>query len=116
MSVSLGGAKNNSTRIELVDATTNNVVFAMKNQLFNDAMAKRYFYNGNPIDLAKDNIYMANMTTYIIDLSSFANTSLKVRIVDEATSDWGLLFVDNIITYYQNEADLPNGTLALNIN
>lgn len=116
MSVSLGGAKNNSTRIELVDATTNNVVFAMKNQLFNDAMAKRYFYNGNPIDLAKDNIYMANMTTYIIDLSSFANTSLKVRIVDEATSDWGLLFVDNIITYYQNEADLPDGTLALNIN
>ena len=40
----------------------------------------------------------------------------QIIIVDNATSDWGLLFVDDFVTYYENENSVPsNATLAINI-
>ena len=80
--------------------------------MFSDHMAKVYYYNGQPIDVAKDGVYMANMVTYIADLSSIAGRKVKIRIIDNASSDWGLVFLDSFITYYQSEAELPLGLEA----
>ena len=52
---------------------------------------------------------MANMVTYIADLSEFEGQTLRIRIVDEGTKDWGLVFVDDFKTYYKSSGELPEG-------
>ena len=48
------------------------------------------------------------MADYKVDLSAHIGKNIKIRIVDNATSDWGLLFVDDFVTYYENAADVPS--------
>lgn len=45
--------------------------------------------------------------TYKADLSSFLGEKLYIKVVDNATSDWGVFFLDSFITYYTDENDLP---------
>lgn len=47
------------------------------------------------------------MALYKADLSAFLGRSVKIRIVDNATSDWGLLFADDFVTYYETVSDVP---------
>lgn len=110
ISFRLGGGKNtNLCKVEILKADDDQVLASYGNYKFNDAMPNPYYYNGQPIDLAKDDIYMANMVTYIADLSAFAGQSVKIRLVDNAVNDWGLLFADDFVTYYQSADDLPTG-------
>ena len=113
MSFRLGGGKNRALcRVEIIDASTNAVLKTYTNYRFNDSMAKSYYYNGQPIDLASDSVFMANMVTYIADLSELTGQTVKIRLVDNATNDWGLLFADDFVTYYTSEESLPNGVEA----
>ena len=110
MSFRLGGGKSSAlSHLDIIDATTEEVLASYSNYLFNDQMVRHYYYNGKPINLAEDGVYMANMATYIADLSAFEGREVKIRLVDQASSDWGLLFADEFITHYENEADLPEG-------
>ena len=110
MSFRLGGGT--QCRVELLDASTDEVVATYVNHLFQDALARHYYYTGEPIDLSADGVYMANMVTYIADLSEFEGRTLKIRVVDDASADWGLFFVDSFITYYAEGAILPTGIQA----
>ena len=49
------------------------------------------------------------MVQYVADLSTLAGRSVKIRLVDNATADWGLLFADSFVTYYENESDVISG-------
>ncbi|CDC42122.1 cycloinulo-oligosaccharide fructanotransferase [Firmicutes bacterium CAG:449] len=55
------------------------------------------------------------MATYQVDLSNYLNRKIKIRLVDNATADWGLLFADDFITYYESNDDLPSSFEAINI-
>ena len=103
----LGGGKD-STKcyIEFVDADNGDVLATTYNQKFKE-INKNYYYSGHPKDLAEDDIYAANMVDYKLDLSAHLGKTIKIRIVDNATSDWGLMFVDDFVTYYQNASDVP---------
>lgn len=113
----LGGCKNPEvTYIEFVDADTDEVLVRTYNQAFK-YMTKSYYYLGYPKDLAEDGVYAANMREYKVDLSAYVGRNIKIRLVDNADSDWGLLFVDDFVTYYENAADVPiYYALAENIN
>ena len=76
---------------------------------------KKHFYNGLFNDLSKDGYYLANMATYQVDLSNYLNRKIKIRLVDNATADLGLLFADDFITYYESNDDLPSSFEAINI-
>ena len=106
----LGGGKNGALcRVEILDADNGDAVLATyTNYKFKDKTSD-YYYNGQPIDLASDGVYMANMVRYIADLSAFAGQNVKIRIVDSAANDWGLIFVDDFVTYYASADDLPEG-------
>ena len=39
---------------------------------------------------------------------------IKIRIVDNAENDWGVVFADHFITYYQNVSDVPASAIAAN--
>ena len=56
------------------------------------------------------------MVEYKADLSEFMGRNVKIRIVDNATGDWGLLFCDNFVTYYENTSNIgDNFLLAENL-
>ncbi|MBE5752176.1 MAG: hypothetical protein E7357_07180 [Clostridiales bacterium] len=106
MTFKLGGGKNTDLcRMEIVDATTDEVLAIYGNTMFADT-TNGYYYNGKPIDLSKDGVYKANMVEYKADLSAFMGKSVYIRLVDEADSDWGLLFADSFITYYEKAEDV----------
>ena len=107
----LGGGKNKDLcHIEFVDADTDEVLATTYNQKYKE-MSKSYYYLGSPIDLSKDGVYQANMVEYKLDLSSYIGRNIKIRIVDMATNDWGLMFVDDFITYYENVNDISSQAL-----
>lgn len=107
MTFRLGGGKNTDLcRIEIIDADTEEVLAAYGNEKFKD-MSRSYTSGSTPIDLSKDGVYLANMVLYKADLSSFEGRRVKIRIIDNAISDWGLLFADEFITYYENISDVP---------
>ena len=104
----LGGAKNRDvTYIEFVDADTDDVLAKVSNSKFH-GINKNYYYMGYPTDLSADGVYAANMVDYKLDLSAHVGKNVKIRIVDNATDDWGLLYVDDFVTYYENASDVPS--------
>ena len=110
----LGGGKNkDKCYIEFVDADNDEVLMSTYNQKFKE-WNKNYYYLGEPIDLAEDGVYKANMVDYKVDLSAYLGRHIKIRIVDNAVDDWGLLFVDEFVTYYADSLTIPaNFELAL---
>ena len=103
----LGGGKNKDLcHIEFVDADTDEVLVTTYNQKFKE-IVNSYYYLGYPNDLAYDEVYAANMAEYKVDLSAYIGRNIKIRIVDNAVDDWGLLFVDDFITYYPDANTIP---------
>lgn len=109
ISFKLGGAKNSDqVYIEIIDSVTEEVYFKFGNSLFKDLNGKKYYYSGKPNVLSNDGYYLANMATFVADISEIANKDVKIRIVDNAISDWGLFFVDDFVTSYKSTSDLPS--------
>ena len=108
----LGGGKDSSKcYIQFVDADTEQVLVTTYNQQFK-AINKNYYYLGYPKDLAEDGIYAANMVDYKVDLSAHIGKNIKIRIVDNAVDDWGLMFVDDFVTYYESTAEVPTNCVS----
>lgn len=56
------------------------------------------------------------MNLYKADLSDFIGRTVKIRLTDNATDDWGLLMADSFVTYYENEKSVPqNAITAINL-
>lgn len=109
-----GGKSKEKCHIEFIDASTEEVLASTYNQMFKE-INKRYYYMGYPKDLAEDGIYAANMVEYKVDLSAFLGREIKIRLVDNATEDWGLLFADHFITYYENASLVPSTCVAADL-
>ena len=108
ISYKLGGGKDRTKcYVEFVDADTDEVLATTYNQKFKE-INKTYYYLGYPKDLEEDGIYAANMADYKVDLSAYVGRNIKIRIIDNAVNDWGLLFVDDFVTYYENASDVPS--------
>lgn len=105
-----GGKSSEDCYIEFIDASNNEVLATTYNGKF-ASFNKTHYWLGNPIDLAESDTYLANMVQYKLDLSEHIGKNIKIRIVDNATSDWGLVFVDDFITYYENENLIPTSAL-----
>lgn len=104
----LGGGKNRDLcYIEIFNKTKNAVVAKFGNTEFKD--------NGIAMNDLKGSC-LANMVQYKADLSEYIGDELVIRIVDNAANDWGLLFVDSFITYYESETELAeDAVLADNL-
>ena len=105
----LGGGKNkDKCYIEFLDADDGDKVLeTVYNQKFKE-ISKNYYYQGHPLDLAYEDTFAANMVAYKVNLSAYVGRHIKIRIVDNAVDDWGLLFVDDFITYYSKASDIPS--------
>ncbi len=94
----LGGGGNSwECYISIIDAETGEELARYANRLFSDKGTGFINHGSN----------LANMVWYKADLSAFMGRSLKIRVVDNSNSNWGLLTVDSFVTYYKEEAAVP---------
>ena len=101
-----GGGNPLECYISIIDAETGEELARYANRLFNDK-GTGIINNGSNL---------ANMVWYKADLSAFMGRSLKIRVVDNSTSNWGLITVDSFVTYYKEMAGVPAGAnLAVDI-
>ena len=101
-----GGGNPLECYISIIDAETEEELARFANRLFND----------KGIGIINNGSNLANMVLYKADLSEFMGRSLKIRIVDNATSGWGLITADSFVTYYKDAAGVPaNANLAADI-
>ena len=90
MTFKLGAAKNvNSVYIEVFDASTGEILARFGNTAWADRT-----------DGVKSG---CTMIAYKADLSAFLGRTVKVRVVDNASSDYGLFFVDSFNSWYDAE-------------
>ena len=101
-----GGANPLECYVSIIDAETGEELVRYANRLFND----------KGIGIINNGSNLANMVMYKADLSEFMGRSLKIRVVDNATNNWGLITVDSFVTYYKDALGVPaNANPAVDI-
>ena len=101
-----GGGNPLECYISIIDAESGEELMRFANRLFNDK-GTGIINNGSNL---------ANMVLYKADLSKYMGRSLKIRVVDNSASNWGLITVDSFVTYYKEEAGVPaKANLAVDI-
>ncbi|MBQ8381006.1 MAG: FIVAR domain-containing protein [Clostridia bacterium] len=85
----LGGG-NDYCYVEVIDSTTGEILARYRQQAREDAVLK----------------------TYVADLTAYIGRSVRIRLVDNATYDWGCVSFDNVKTYY---ASKPEGIDAADV-
>ena len=93
ISFKLGGGGNEHCYIQIIDAETNEVLARYRQQAQNNAV----------------------LIQYVADLSAHIGKTARIQVVDYATSGWGCVSFDNVVTYYASTENLPAGENANNI-
>ena len=108
----LGGGMNPELcYIDVIDADDPELIYC---RFANEKFSTRGgVFTGVPITVGCDG-FGAKMVLYKADLSKFVNkgTKLRLRITDNASSDWGLIFADDFVTYYENANDVPKDAVS----
>lgn len=92
-----GGGNPLQCYISIIDAETGEELERYANRLFND----------KGIGIINNGSNLANMVQYKADLSAYMGRSLKIRVVDNAENNWGLITVDSFVTYYKEASAVP---------
>ena len=110
----LGGAGNHNVYITIenkagqVLALYRNTKFADLPQGLDDFDAQR--------ELVGNTVFLANFVTYKVDLKEWAGEEIRFVVHDYASENWGVVFFDELITYYASSDLVPDGaTLAENL-
>lgn len=90
ISFKLGGGGNELCYVQVIDATTGELL-------------ARYHQQA---------IQNATLIQYVADLSAYVGRTLRVQIVDQAESDWGCVSFDSLVTYHLTK---PAGLDAIDI-
>lgn len=99
-----GGKDYTKCYLEVVKSDTGEVVRKFANTMFHD---KAGFGMGD----VGHSVFLANLVQYKADLSEFDGEKLYIRAVDRATGDWGLITLDEFITYHPTTRTIPRGAI-----
>ena len=88
ISFMLGGAGNQACYVQILDATTGDILAKYRNTQFEDAVLKQFY----------------------ADLTAFAGRTVRIQLVDYAVGGWGCATFDNIVTYYETVPTQINET------
>ncbi len=89
----LGGGGNEHCYIQIIDVNTGDILARYRQQ-------------------AQDN---AVLKCHVADLSKYIGRTVRIQVVDYATSGWGCVSFDKVVTYYATTDSLPEGVAANNI-
>ncbi len=93
ISFKLGGGGNALCYVQVIDATTGEILARYHQQAMQDA----------------------KLIQYVADLSAYIGRTARIQVVDQADSGWGCVSFDNVVTYYPEGAALPEGITANDI-
>ena len=93
ISFMLGGGGNQLCYVQVIDAVTGEVLARYHQQAMQDAV----------------------LVQYVADLSAYVGRTVRIQVVDYAVNNWGCVSFDNVVTYYADEAELPEGIAAIDI-
>ena len=103
----LGGAGNDNVYIT-IENKADDVLALYTNTMFKD------FVEGN--GTIGEDVFLANFVTYKVDLSAWMGEEVRFVVHDYASENWGVVFFDEVITYYTETDALPeNAVLAKNL-
>ena len=85
----LGGG-NGLCYVQVIDSTTGEILARYRQQQRDDAV----------------------LVTYVANLSAYIGRTLRIQLVDNATSDWGCVSFDNVVTYHET---VPTGVTAIDV-
>ena len=88
ISYMLGGG-NDLCYVQVIDATTNEVLAMYRQQALDGAVLK----------------------TYVANLSAYIGRTIRIQLVDNSTNEWGCVSFDNVVTYYPTTETLPAGAI-----
>ena len=106
----LGGAGNQRCFITLEDAE-GNVLALYRNTRFTDFPAGDFSVEQRR-EMIGNTVFLANFVTYKADLTEYMGEEVKIVIHDLATAGWGVVFFDELNTYYASESQIPEGALV----
>ena len=110
----LGGAGNHNVYIT-IENEAGEVLALYRNTKFADLPAGVTDFNEQR-ELIGESVFLANFVTYKVDLSGLEGQSIRFVIHDHASKDWGVVFFDELNTYYVSEDAVPaDATLAENL-
>ena len=93
ISFMLGGGGNELCYVQIIDAVSGEVLARYRQQAQQDA----------------------KLIQYVADLSAHLGKTARIQVVDLATSGWGCVSFDNVVTYYASVDALPAGITANNV-
>lgn len=103
----LGGAGNDNVYIT-IENKAGDVLALYRNTKFAD------FVDGQ--GTVGNDVFLANFVTYKVDLSAWMGEEVRFVVHDYASENWGVVFFDEVITYYTETDALPeNAVLAENL-
>ncbi len=107
----LGGGGNHNVYIT-IENEDGEVLALYRNTRFADFTAE---HNALSVDQKREligkEVFLANLVTYKIDLTAFAGQQIRFVIHDHASAGWGVVFFDELITYYESSDKLPEGAI-----
>ena len=94
ISFKLGGGGNERCCVQIIDAVTGEILARYRQQAQRDAI----------------------LIQYVADLSDYIGRTVRIQVVDYASSGWGCVSFDHVVTYYPTGAELPAGAItAINV-
>ncbi len=97
----LGGAGNENCFIKVVDMN-GNILAIYRNTEFRDFTPEQ---GGLSVEAKRElignQVNLANLIKYKADLSAFIGQEVKLVVVDNASSGWGVIYFDELHTYYE---------------
>lgn len=109
-----GGAGNQKCFITLEDSE-GNVLALYRNTKFADFPAGEFSVEERR-EMIGNTVFLANFVTYKADLSAYMGEQVRMVIHDYASSGWGVVYFDELNTYYAKESQIPeNAVVAENL-
>ena len=110
----LGGAGNEKVYITIEDES-GNVLAIYRNVKFADLPGGVDDWEQQR-QLIGVSVFLCNFVTYKVDISAYEGQNIRFVVHDHAPSGWGVVFFDELNTYYTSESELPgNAVLAENL-
>ena len=110
----LGGAGNHNVYITIEDRE-GNVLGLYRNTRFTDFPSGDFSVDERREMIGKT-VFLANFVTYKVDLSALEGKEIRFVIHDHASAGWGVVFFDELNTYYPSADLIPeNAILAENL-
>ena len=112
----LGGAGNHNVYVT-VENSDGQVLALFRNTKFADFTEQD---NAMSVEdrraMVGNTIFLVNLVTYKVDIAEFRGQEIRFVIHDHASSGWGVVYFDELVTYYETDDAVPeNATLATNL-